>query len=524
MIKGKRRRGGCGGLTSTSGPLVSSLVEPSSSCENKISRYLERPSILRRQRIKMLEQKKYHYLKGKRITVMGLGLNQGGLGTVRFLIQVGAKVLVTDLKSKKDLSFSLEQLKGLPVTHVLGRHRDKDFIDTDLVIKNPGVPRNSRYLKIAKKNKVPIETDISIFLRHCSSQNIVAIAGTKGKGTVASLIYHLFKVAKEDVVIAGNIGVSVFDILPRIKPRTMVILEISSWQLEGLRERRFAPRIAVLTNILPDHLDRYRTFNNYERAEKLIFKYQNQGNFLISSADNELTFKAGKEAKSQIFWFSEKKKINQGCFLKNDKIVWQADGQEKTIIKISEIPLLGRHNVLNVLAACSVAMICELQEETVNKAIQSFKNLPHRLEFIRELEGVRFYNDSTATTPDACLAAIHSFNQPIILILGGKDKKMSFEKLIKEIAKNKKVKKIILLEHLAYDASVKMLEAIKKYQIEKRVIFTHNIKRAIKSGWENAVRGDIILLSPAAASFGMFQNEFDRGRRFVEFVKKINDQ
>jgi UDP-N-acetylmuramoylalanine--D-glutamate ligase len=404
---------------------------------------------------------------------------------------------------------------------VLGKHREEDFKDTDLIIQNPAVPNDSPYLAIAKKHRVPIETDMGIFIRLCPSQNIIGVAGTKGKSTTASLIYYLLKTAGRNVVLAGNIGFSVFDSLPFINSKTIVVLEISSWQLEGLKQHYFAPQIAVLTNILPDHLDRYRGFKEYSQAEQLIYRYQNKNNFLIFNRDQKITCQAAKKAKSNIFWFSKKKKVKQGCFRENGTIVCRIGVDEKKIIKIAQIPLLGEHNLDNVLAACAVATICRLPAKTIRKAISHFKSLPHRLEFIREIKKVKFYNDSAATTPDACLAALYSFIQPIILILGGKDKKMPFENLAKEIIENKRVKKVILLRHPAYDASEKILKLVKKHQIEARVIFAFNINEAVEKAKQEASPGDIVLLSPAAASFGMFQNEFDRGQQFIKAVRKL---
>jgi UDP-N-acetylmuramoylalanine--D-glutamate ligase len=457
-------------------------------------------------------------LKNKKITVMGLGLNQGGVGTARFLARAGAKVLVTDLKSEKELLPSLKKLRGLPIKYALGRHREEDFKNVDLIIQNPGVPNNSPYLKIAKKHKIPIETDMGIFIHLCPSQNIIGIAGTKGKSTTASLIYDLFKTAGKDVVLAGNIGISVFDSLPYIKPKTIVVLEISSWQLEGLKRHHFAPETAVLTNILQDHLDRYRSFKEYSQAEQLIYKYQNNNNFLVLNRDQKII---KQKVKSKIFWFSRKRKIKQGCFIEKRIVVCRFNNDKKRIIKTADVSLLGEHNLDNVLAACVVAMIYKLPIKSIKKGIQYFKGINHRLEFIKEIKGVKFYNDSAATTPDACLAALYSFKQPIILILGGKDKKMPFENLVKEIAKNKKIKRVILLEHSAYDASEKILKIVKKYQTKRQIISVFNMKEAVQKANKESVPGDIILLSPAAASFGMFKNEFDRGKQFIKEVNKI---
>jgi UDP-N-acetylmuramoylalanine--D-glutamate ligase len=464
-----------------------------------------------------------YVMKNKKITVMGLGLNRGGLGVARFLARSGAKVLVTDLKSRKELAPSIKELKGLPIKYVLGRHRGKDFSGADLIIKNPAVPNNSPYLLIAKKHKVPIETDIGIFVRLCPSQHIVAVAGTKGKSTTASLIHHLLKSAGKDVVLAGNIGVSVFDALPFIKTETIVVLEISSWQLEGLKQIRFAPRTAVLTNILPDHLDRYRDFESYSNAEQLVYKYQNRNHFLILNQDQKIIRDAAKKAKAKIIWFSKKRKVGRGCFVGSKFILRRAGAGNRTekIIAIKHLPLLGEHNLENVLAASAAAMVCGITVAATRRALRTFKGLPHRLEFIREVRGIRFYNDSAATTPDACLAALGSFSRPIILIAGGKNKKMPFGNLVKAIAENEKIKRVILLRHPNYDATETILKEAEKLSASVKFIQAAGMRQAVRAAFSFAKKGDIILLSPAAASFGMFKNEFDRGRQFIVSSARI---
>ena len=440
--------------------------------------------------------------KEKRVVIMGLGLNQGGVGTARFLARAGAKVLVTDLKTEKELTNSIKQLKGLPIDYVLGRHRKKDFKNADLIIQNPGVLNNSQYLAIAKEHKIPIETDMGIFIRLCPSQDIIAVAGTKGKSTTACLIEHLFRAVNKNVILAGNIGISVLDSLPYINQETIVVLEISSWQLEGLKKHRFAPKVGILTNILVDHLDRYHSFRQYSRAEQLIYRYQSKDDFLVLNQEQKIFKQIAQKVKSKIIWFSKKKKI----------------------LKITETSLIGEHNLDNVLAATTVAMLYNISLIKIRKALKNFKPVAHRLEFVCQKKGVRYYNDSTATTPDACLAALNSFGQPIILILGGKDKKMCFKKLIEEIAKNRKIKKIILLKHPAYSGSEKILKQAKRLKIINRFIIVSSIQEAVKISVKLAEKNDIVLLSPATASFGMFQNEFDRGRQFIKAVKELKHQ
>ncbi len=461
-------------------------------------------------------------LKDKRITIMGLGLNQGGVGIARFLAKAGAKILVTDLKTKEELEPSLKKLKDFNIKYVLGRHREEDFINTDMIIQNPAVPYNSKYLKIAQSQGISIETDLDLFFQLSPSQNIIAVAGTKGKSTVSQLIYHIFKEAQKDTILAGNIGISVLDILEKINSQTWVILEISTWQMEGIKNCKFRPQTAVLTNILPDHLDRYTNFEEYARSEKLIFKHQSSNDSLVVNYDNKETIKIQNETRSPIYWFSAKEKIEPGCYLENDELVFQSGEYKMAFAKISDLPLPGPHNLENILAASTVSFIHNISSEIILKALKNFPGVPYRLEFIGEFEGIIFYNDTCATTPEATLAALESFpKQSIILLLGGKDKKLNYENFGKAIGKNKKVKKIILFQHPAYSASQKISSALKKHLDPEKIILTSNLKAGIKAALQQAQANDIILLSPAAASFGMFKNEFDRGDQFNKIVKNL---
>jgi UDP-N-acetylmuramoylalanine--D-glutamate ligase len=391
-----------------------------------------------------------------------------------------------------------------------------------MIIQNPAVPHNSKYLKIARKHKIPVKTDLDLFLQLCTSKNVIAVAGTKGKSTVSQLIYHIFKEGQKDTILAGNIGISVLDILEKINPQTWVILEISTWQMEGIKDRKFRPQTGVLTNILPDHLDRYSNYKEYARSEKLIFKHQGPNDNLVVNYDNEETNKIKKETGLPIYWFSTKEKIEPGCYLENDKLTFQSKEYKINFAKISDLPLSGTHNLENVLAASAVGFIHNIPGEIILKALKSFPGIPYRLELIGEFRGIKFYNDTCATTPEATLAALDSFpGQAIILILGGKDKKLNYENFGTAIGQNKRIKKIILLQHTDYDASSKIFSALKKHLDSEKIIQTSNLKIGVEIALQQAKADDLILLSPAAASFGMFKNEFDRGDQFNKIVRNL---
>lgn len=431
--------------------------------------------------------------KGKRVIVMGLGLQGQGLWAAKLASQQGAKVTVTDLKSAKELASTLKKLKGLPIKYVLGKHREEDFAQADLIIRNPAVPTDSKYLQIAQANQVPIEMEISLFflLSPARRENIIGVTGTRGKTTTTILIGKILSQAGFDTAVGGNIPEKpALSLLGRIKPETKVVLELSSWQLEGLSSHKISPHIAVITNIYPDHMNRYQSMTDYITAKKLIFDFQNSGDYLVLNKDNSQTRRLGKTAKSKVVYFSS---------------------SELPGSIASSIKLKGKHNLENLAAAVAVGRIMKIGSKTIQAAVKDFKGVPHRLEFVRKVDGVSFYNDTCATIPEATMAALSIFNQPVILIAGGADKNLDFSQLAQKI-KDSTVKSVILLEGTA-------IAKLKKV-IEGKLIggCFNDFKKAILAAKKAAKPGDVVLLSPACASFGMFRNEFDRGEQFRRVV------
>jgi len=466
--------------------------------------------------------KKIEDIKNKKITIMGLGLNQGGLGISRFFAKAGAKLVVTDLKTEQELKPSLEKLKEFDIRYVLGKHDEKDFIETDLVIQNPAIPDNSKHLQIARKHGIPIKTDLDIFLNFCPSRKIIAISGTKGKSTVSYLIFKIFQNAGVHSILAGNMGISVFNVLEKLTPSTHLILEISSWQLEGIKDHKFRANTTVLTNIIPDHLDRYDSFKNYAEAEKLILKYLDSKDHLIINFDNREVYKETQKISSCIYGFSTQKKVKVGSYLRKNELRYSSGEYDVCFAKISDLLLVGRHHLENILAACTVAFIHRIPIKIITQTISRFSGIPYRLELVGEKNGVKFYNDTCATTPEATLAALQSLpDQPIILIIGGKNKKLVYDKMIEAISKDRRIKKIVLFRHPNYDVTTFLYSRLKNSFESKKIVFANNMAEAIQSADITAKSGDIILLSPAAASFGMFKNEFDRGDQFNNAVKNL---
>lgn len=407
---------------------------------------------------------------------MGLGLHGGGAGSAKFFCLQGADVLITDLKMKEQLKESLEKLKRFKIKYTLGGHKEADFIWADLIIRNPDVPSTSPYLEIARKNNIPIETDINLFFK-LSKAFIIGVTGTKGKSTTAYLIYHLLKAKYKKIFLAGNIGISPLELLPKIKKGDKVVLELSSFELEGLTQ---SPNIAVFTNIMPDHLNRYGSMAEYIEAKKTIFKYQTSKDVLILNNDDPVVREFAKEALSKVRFFS-------------------------------------KHPV-SVSAAIKVAELLKVPPKTIEKSLKSFKGVPNRQEFIKELNGVRYINDTTATMPDAVIYALRTFRDSnrIILIAGGQNKGLKYNELAKEILKS--VYKIVLLPGTASEEIKKELSELNS---SIGIIPVNSMEEAVKEASLLGEKGDVVLLSPGAASFNLFKNEFDRGDQFVKFVKGL---
>lgn len=459
-------------------------------------------------------------LKNKRITVMGLGLHGGGIGTVRFLSEAGARVTVTDLKSKEELAPSLEKLKDLKnITYIFQQHRPEDFTNTDMVIKTPPAPWSNKQIKLALENKIPVEVDSSLFFKLCKNP-IIGITGTKGKTTTASLIYEILKLAGKNPVKVGIGQTSVLDKLKNLKKDSIVVFELSSWRLSALGKYKMSPQIAVITNMYPDHLNYYKSMEDYIADKKNIFLHQIRESSCVINGDNEITKKFEGEIKSHLIKFS-KNKISEGksVYLDNGMIYLNDGVDEKKIIDAKEIKLKGEHNLENVLAGIATSWVAGAEIEVIKKAVQEFSGVPHRLELIREIEGIKYYNDTAATTPEATISALNSFSEPIILICGGSDKNLNMAELGKAICK--RIKGVVFLKGQSTD---KLISEMKKIDICSDVEsfkIVESMEKAVELAKSISEKGDTILLSPGASSFGLFVNEFDRGNKFREAVEKL---
>jgi UDP-N-acetylmuramoylalanine--D-glutamate ligase len=459
---------------------------------------------------------------GQRVTVMGLGTRGGGLGVSRYLAESGAIVTVTDMRPESDLAEPIEALCDLPIRFVLGRHDDSDFTPegADIVVRNPGVRRTSRHLRLARESGVRIEMEMSIFLRACPAP-VIGITGTKGKTTTASLCAEMLRHWRPETVLAGNMGVSAVAELEGITPETPVVLELSSWQLEALDEHQLAPAIAVLTNISEDHLDAYDGFEDYAATKRSIARHQRDNDWLVVKADDPVAFRATDGTAAHIVPFGTTVRSEPAMAVDPDlhRLIWRRDGRTAEIQVPNRMPFLGCHQLMNVAGAAAAALLRGAPVETVVDGLRSFNGVYNRMEVIAEIDDVTFINDTAATAPAATIANLDGLRgRHVHLIAGGHDKQSDFTALAASIASS-----VCTVHLLAGTATPTLKQLIE--QRGKRVVDIHDsMASAVRSASHAALPNDIVLLSPGCASFGLFRDEFDRGDQFRAAVAALQLQ
>lgn len=458
----------------------------------------------------------------KRITVFGLGLNDGGVGTVAFLADQGAReIIVTDIKNREELAPSLQKLARYKnITYVLGQHRPEDFTHVDMVIKNPAILWTNEYVKLALSHRIPVEMDSSLFFRLCPAP-IIGVTGSKGKTTTASLIAHMLDQAGEKVVRVGISQIGVLGKLKDIRKDNIVVFELSSWRLSALAHLKQSPHIAVLTNIYPDHLNYYKTMAAYVADKKNIFNFQKQNDIVVANFDDAMVREMVQDAVGSILWSSVKQPIDgDGAWYRGETLFVSNQGKEQVLLPVEDIPLLGEHNKTNILLAALATLSYGLSLKEVRAGIASFSGISNRLEKIKEVNGVTYYNDTAATIPDAAVAALTSFEQPIILLAGGSDKNLEFSGLAQAIVK--RPKQTIFFKGAGTEKLLLAIRALlPEKEKERHFDVVETMAQAVELATKNSEPGDIVLLSPGAASFGLFKNEFDRGEQFCKAVEAL---
>jgi UDP-N-acetylmuramoylalanine--D-glutamate ligase len=450
------------------------------------------------------------HLQGKRVLVMGLGLQGSGMASARYAAQQGAVVRVTDMKSAEVLAPSIGALAGLPIEFVLGEHREEDFCWAEIVIRNPGVPRSSPYLLLAQAHGAQIEMESALFFLACPGR-IIGITGTRGKTTTTSLIYEILRASGAPTLIGGNVaGVETLSLLPQVTAETQVVLELSSWQLEGLAPHAISPQIAVMTNVYPDHLNTYNGMEDYAEAKANIFRYQNESGIAVFNYDNSWTRRFGMQAQGQT-WFTSLER--GGSFARGSTSI--------VPFQFTQTPMPGRHNLENILLATTTTRLLGVADDVIAETVRHFQGIPHRLADVRMLSGVRYINDSASTTPVAGQVALEAFAAPIVLVAGGNTKHLPLGEWPARIVEH--CRDVVLLAGGGTDELLVALQqqlAVQGKANLIRGIFT-DFQQAMDKAVSLTHPGDILLFSPGFTSFGMFLNEFDRGDRFVAYVDAL---
>lgn len=481
--------------------------------------------------------KKIKELKKKKVAVLGLGINNEKL--VDFFIKNNLSITICDKDETKSIRLPHYSSNKL-VSWKLGEDYLDNLTDFDIVFRSPGISYLTKEIQQAKKKGVKISSQTNLFFDLCPA-TIIGVTGTKGKGTTSTLIYEILKRSGKEVFIAGNIGQDPFTYLERLKKGSIIVLELSSFQLQGLNK---SPNVAVVLNITIDHLDHHKDRKEYLNAKKSITKFQTKNDYIVTNVDYKDSKAFSRISASKNLYFSTKKKIKAGSYYQGGWIYLKQNDKEYKICSRKNIKLLGEHNLENITAATTASAVAGASIDDIQKAIASFGGLEHRLEYSGKVKGVKYYNDSFSTTPDTTIAAINSFDQPTILIAGGSDKGADFTLLAQEIMDNK-IKALILIGLMSENILASLLKLkIKKAQCQIKQFDYKDVKKidrfikqkgyclsvirncqsmpqVVRVASQLAESGDVVLLSPACASFGMFKNYKERGMLFKQEVKNL---
>ncbi len=449
-------------------------------------------------------------LKDKRVLVVGLG--KSGVASALFLKAQGARVAVSDTKSGDELRNEIPVLLDHGITVETGGHGDRTFRGQDLIVVSPGVPVDAPPLVQAKAQGVSVIGEIELAGRFLPGP-IVAITGSNGKTTTTTLAGEIMTAAGFPALVGGNIGTPAISLAERVRPETVIVLEVSSFQLETIQT--FRPKVAVVLNVTPDHLDRHRTFEAYADAKARIFENQQASDFAVLNADDATCVAMAGRTQAQVFWFSRQKEVQQGAWVRDGNILFRGGAgpasSQREIMQVSEIPLKGAHNLENVLAAVCAGVLMGCAPEKIRQAVRDFKAVEHRLEFVASIGGVDYYNDSKATNVDATIKALESFPANIHLILGGKDKGSDYT-VLNDLLRQR-VKRVYTIGA----AAAKIESQIKGSDI----VHAETLEHALRKAHAAAQPGDVVLLAPACASFDQFKNYEHRGQTFKEIVRAL---
>ena len=456
-------------------------------------------------------------LRNLHVTVMGLGLFGGGEGVTRFFCAHGAQVTVTDKRTPDVLAPSIERLAGLPVRWVLGEHREQDFTCADLVVPSPAIPRDTPLLELARDSGVALDTEMNLFWKYCPAK-ICAITGTNGKTTTTSLIGHLARAAWPATPVGGNLGRSLLPEVSCIHEDGWVVLELSSFQLEDLFALTRRPQVSVITNVTPNHLDRHHSYENYLAAKRTILEPSSDPNTAVLNAE-DARVRSWYSHQRRTLYFGRSGLVRpraSGVWvdIERGNVLLQHASEEHVLFSFDDLSLPGTFNLLNAAAAAAAVIAMGVPIDGIAPAIRAFRTVEHRLEPFHEMGGVRFFNDSIATTPESTIAALDALGPRVVLICGGaRGGDRSYTALGQRIARQ--THSVVLVGQTANDIAA----SIPTRGTRPRVHRAATLEDAVRHALDTAVPGDRVVLSPACASYDMFVNYMERGSRFKELIR-----
>jgi UDP-N-acetylmuramoylalanine--D-glutamate ligase len=450
-------------------------------------------------------------LNGKRVLVVGLG--KSGVASALFLKAHGARVTVSDTKSGDELRNEIPALLDHGITVETGGHGERTFRGQDLIVVSPGVPVDAPLLKQARSLGETVIGEIELASQFLPGP-IVAITGSNGKTTTTTLAGEILATGGLSALVGGNIGTPAISLAERAKPETVIVLEVSSFQLETIQT--FRPKVAVILNVTPDHLDRHKTFEVYVDAKARIFENQRGDDFAVLNEDDPTCVKISDRTRARVFWFSRQKEVKQGAWVRDGSIVFRDGAKQQEIMLVSEIPLKGAHNLENVLAAACCGALMGCSPEKIRQAVREFKAVEHRLEYVATIRGVDYYNDSKATNVDATIKALESFPGDIHLILGGKDKGSDYSVLNNLV--RQRVKRVYTIGTAAQKIESQI---VSPKNGGPEIIHAETLENAVRQANASAKPGDVVLLAPACASFDQFKSYEHRGRIFKEIIATL---
>ena len=453
------------------------------------------------------------YLKNKKVAIIGLGVSN--LPLLKYMNKKEAIVTVFDNREMENIpKEAYDEIKRYDMLHFFGRNALENLKGFDIIFRSPSCMPTIREIVEEEKRGAIVTSEIEMLMKLCPG-TVIGVTGSDGKTTTTSLIYEILRTAGYNCYLGGNIGTPLFTKLSEMHEEDYIVLELSSFQLMNME---ISPKISVITNVSPNHLNVHSSYEEYIEAKKNIFKFQKKDDIIVLNYDNDITRKAAKEAESKVVFFSRKTKLDDGIIIDDGIIKECNDRVRRHIINTKDTNLRGVHNYENISAAIAATRTLT-DVDTQVKAIKAFMGVEHRIEFVREIEGVKWYNDSIGTSPTRTMAGLNSFDEKIVLIAGGYDKHLDYEPLAKPILEH--VRALVLLGQTAG----KIFEAVKKEgEVQGKNIDTYmceDLKDAVKVAKKTAEAGEVVLFSPASASFDMFKNFEERGKKFKEIVNEI---